>query len=357
RGQQVRVETYLESRPELRDQGETFALVYDELLSRQERGEVSLDEYFKRFPQFAERLARQMQGSSGSSDVTLPPASHPVTPATADRDPGRTAAEQAHGETPADGKWFNLQNTADWGARPGSHPASAGEARPSNEGTMGRAPNDAPDGVTTGPYVSPSRVRQVLPWAVGKYAIARELGRGGMGVVYHANDELLKRPVALKMILAADYADQEAIRRFRIEAEAVARLKHSNIVQIYEIGEQQGKPYFALEYLDGGSLKERIGGKPQPPRMAASTIKILADAIHYAHEHGIIHRDLKPGNILYADDGTPKITDFGLAKLDPNAGPSAQTKVGAKGVTKSGDMIGTPSYMAPEQVEGKSGTI
>jgi WD40 repeat protein len=174
------------------------------------------------------------------------------------------------------------------------------------------------------------------------YEILSELGRGGMGVVYKAEQLSLKRLVALKMILAGGHAGAAECNRFRAEAEAVARLQHPNIVQIYEIGEVAGRPYLSLEFIDGGCLASQLDGTPWPGAKAASLIETLADAIHYAHECGIIHRDLKPANILL-QSGVPKITDFGLAKQ----------RDGAVGLTASGVVMGTPSYMAPEQAQGK----
>jgi serine/threonine protein kinase/tetratricopeptide (TPR) repeat protein len=180
---------------------------------------------------------------------------------------------------------------------------------------------------------------------VAGYQILGELGRGGMGVVYKARQRGLHRLVALKMILAGAHASEQQLVRFNIEAEAVARLQHPNIVQIHEVGEQEGLPYFSLEFVDGGPLNKKISGIPQPPREAALMIETLARAMHFAHEQGIIHRDLKPANILMTQNGVPKITDFGLAKrLDESEGDSSQTK--------SGTIMGTPSYMAPEQARG-----
>jgi WD40 repeat protein len=179
------------------------------------------------------------------------------------------------------------------------------------------------------------------------YEILAELGRGGMGVVYQARHVTLGRLVALKMLLAGSHAGEQDLARFRTEAAAVARLQHPNIVQIYEIGEAEGKPFFALEFLEGGSLSDQLDGTPLPPRQAAQLVKTLAKAMQAAHEQGIVHRDLKPGNVLLTADGTPKITDFGLAKrLDDTTGQTA-----------SGAILGTPSYMAPEQAGGKSKTI
>ena len=180
------------------------------------------------------------------------------------------------------------------------------------------------------------------PPSLDGYEILGELGRGGMGVVYKARHKTLNRVVALKMILAGACADQEERTRFRTEAEAAARLTHPNIVPIYEIGEQDGRPYFSLEYLDGGTLSARIAGCPRPNREAARIIVSLSRAIQHAHEQNILHRDLKPSNVLLAPDGTPKITDFGLAKILD----------GGHLRTRTGDVVGTPGYMAPEQAMG-----
>jgi serine/threonine protein kinase len=175
------------------------------------------------------------------------------------------------------------------------------------------------------------------------YEILEELGRGGMGVVYKARHLELRRLVALKMILTGAHASEADLARFRSEAEAVARLSHPNIVQIHEIGEQGGLPSFSLEFLDGGSLAGQLDGTPWPGDRAARLVELLARAMKVAHAHQVVHRDLKPANVLLKADGTPKITDFGLAKqLD---GESSQTRSGA--------IMGTPSYMAPEQAEGK----
>jgi serine/threonine-protein kinase len=175
------------------------------------------------------------------------------------------------------------------------------------------------------------------------YEILGTLGRGAMGIVFKARQPGLKRLVALKMILSGDHAQEQELIRFRGEAEAVARLQHPNIVQIYEIGEDAGRPFFSMEFVEGESLAKKIAGTPQPPREAARIVQILATAMQAAHQKNIIHRDLKPANVLMAVDGTPKITDFGLAKtLEEHTGQ-----------TYSGTILGTPSYMAPEQAEGR----
>src|SRR5205085_11128204 len=140
------------------------------------------------------------------------------------------------------------------------------------------------------------------------YEILHEIGRGGMGVVYKARQVGLNRIVALKMILGGAHATADTLARFRTEAEAVARLQHPHIVQIHEIGEQQGLPYFSMEYVAGGSLADKLAGTPLPPRDVAKLVEKLARTIQYAHQHGIVHRDLKPANILLDAALVPKIT-------------------------------------------------
>ena len=186
-----------------------------------------------------------------------------------------------------------------------------------------------------------------VPPSIPGYEIEGVLGRGGMGIVYKARQTKLNRIVALKMILAGEHAGHEASVRFLSEAETVAKLRHPHIVQIFSFGDHDDRPYLELEYLEGGSLAQKLDGTPWPPERAASLIEILARAIAEAHRRGIIHRDLKPGNILLAADGTPKITDFGLAK-SMGAHPD---------LTQSGAILGSPNYMAPEQAEGKTREI
>jgi WD40 repeat protein len=165
------------------------------------------------------------------------------------------------------------------------------------------------------------------------YEILERLGRGGQGHVYKARQHSPDRVVALKVLSAG------SLSRFRGEADAVARLQHPHIVQIHAVGEHHGRPCLVLEFCAGGSLADRLDGKPQPPRFAASFVETLARAVHAAHEAGVVHRDLKPANVLLTADGTPKVADFGLAKrLDEEGGP-----------THTGAVFGTPAYMAPEQ--------
>jgi len=182
-----------------------------------------------------------------------------------------------------------------------------------------------------------------LPVFVPGYEKLKELGQGGMGKVYQARQTKLGRVVALKMILSGAHAGEADLARFRTEGEAIARLQHPNIVQIYEVGEQGGLPFFSLEFCGGGSLEKKLNGTPLPPQEAAALVETLARAMDAAHQKGVIHRDLKPANVLLAEDGTPKITDFGLAK-----------KLDEAGQTASGAVMGTPSYMAPEQASGEA---
>jgi WD40 repeat protein/serine/threonine protein kinase len=299
RGQPLSAESYLRLLPEALADEAGIGLVYGEFLLREELGESpDPDEYARRFPRFAGRLAQQLELHRALGTVRV----------------------------------------ADPAAGPGAAPGPEGAA--------------------------PARPR------VAGYVITRELGRGGMGVVYQARQESLKRWVALKFLRAGDFADAERRARFRNEAEAVARLQHPNIVQIFEVGEQQGQPYLALEYVGGGSLAQRLGGRPQPAPPAARLVETLARAVHHAHERGVVHRDLKPANVLLQQksemrnpksqpnkevapsdfafrisDFEPKVTDFGLAKrLDEEVG-----------LTESGGILGTPSYMAPE-LTGRTGT-
>ena len=188
------------------------------------------------------------------------------------------------------------------------------------------------------------RRRTASPPSISGYEILEELGRGGMGVVYRARQVRLDRPCALKMILGGAHARPEAAARFLAEAQAIARLQHPNIVQIHHIGEADGLPFFELEYIDGGSLDKTLDGTPWAARRAAGLVELLAGAVAEAHRLGIVHRDLKPGNILLTADGTPKITDFGLAK---SLGTDS-------GLTATDSIMGSPSYMAPEQAAGQT---
>jgi serine/threonine-protein kinase len=277
-GERVPAEDYLRRHPAVAANAEAAVdLVYGEFLLRERLGErPDVDEYRRRFPEYAEALRDQVA----------------------------------------------LHRALDAGAAGGSEMAPAGAA--------------------TFPALPPGGGEPARPEVPG-YEILGELGRGGMGVVYKARQTALDRPTALKMLLAGAYASPEERARFRAEAVAAARLRHPNVVQVYEVGEHHGRLFLALEYVEGGSLAGRLRAGPLPPAEAARLTAVLARAMQHAHQHGVVHRDLKPANVLLSEDGTPKVADFGLARrLDV-----------ASGQTQSGAVVGTPGYMAPEQAEGK----
>ena len=291
-GDRLPVEAYLERVAALRDDAETLLdLIYSEVLLREEAGErPGPDEYVRRFPAHEAALRLQFElhraaGSDGSRTADADVAGTRELP------PGtQVAAEEAR---------------------------EAARTRSGGDRTAVRVPG---------------------------YEILEVLGRGGMGVVYKARHRALDRLVALKMVLSGGHAGEAELARFRAEAAALARLQHPHIVQIFEVGEQEGRPYFALEFVEGGSLAAKVNGTPWEPRRAAALAETLARAVHAAHERQVVHRDLKPANVLLTADGTPKITDFGLAKkLDAD-----------DGLSRSGQVVGTPSYMPPEQAAGKT---
>jgi eukaryotic-like serine/threonine-protein kinase len=189
---------------------------------------------------------------------------------------------------------------------------------------------------------APHRIRYF-----GDYEIVREIARGGMGVVFEALQMSLHRKVALKMILGGQLADEDAVRRFYIEAEAAANLDHPGIVPIFEVGQHEGQHYFSMGFVEGQSLSHRLAEGLLPARVAAELIRRVSEAIEYAHQRGVIHRDLKPANILLDGNGNPRVTDFGLAKK-----VQADSKL-----TGSGQIMGTPSYMPPEQAGGNRGDV
>lgn len=211
-------------------------------------------------------------------------------------------------------------------------PGSANAAAPTHAGHEG-----------TMPWVGPG-LEMIAALRNAGYEIDGELGQGGMGVVYLARKVALHRQCALKMILAGARAGSSALIRFRAEAEAVARIRHPDIVQIFHVGDVEGLPFIELEYLAGGSLDRKLDGTPWSAAAAAKLVEVVAHAMAEAHRRGVVHRDLKPANILLDLDGRPKVADFGLAKmLDSDAG-----------VTKSQSVLGSPCYMSPEQAEGRS---
>jgi serine/threonine protein kinase len=298
-GQRPRLEQYLRQANAAELPPLLWHLLFLELTYRRQGGETcTLQEYQDRFPDSAELVAAVFR------KITEEPA-NPPTPPVARQD----------GETVS--------------AAP--QPPSAG------------AEATTPPG-----QVRPEPVAD-LPSIAG-YELHGPLGRpSGMGVVYKARQVSLNRIVALKMIRTGDQAGPQELARFRIEAEAVARLQHPNIVQIYDFGEHDRRPFFAMEFVSGGDLAARLAGKPLPAPEAARLMEILARAMDYVHRNNIVHRDLKPANVLLAADGTPKIADFGLAKRLNAAGVPGITWQGSA----SGVILGTASYMAPEQAGGK----
>ena len=182
---------------------------------------------------------------------------------------------------------------------------------------------------------------------LGDYELLEEVGRGGQGVVFRARQKSLNRTVALKVISLGQWASKAHLKRFRLEAEAAARLEHPGIVPIHEVGERDGSCYFSMKFVEGGQLDEVARREPMPIRRAVELIAKVARTVHYAHEHGILHRDIKPGNILLDAKGEPHLTDFGLARLVESE----------SSVTQTLDVLGTPSYMAPEQAVGNNAAV
>jgi WD40 repeat protein len=198
-----------------------------------------------------------------------------------------------------------------------------------------------PSGDANGPSISPPLAE------LGEYELLGEVARGGMGIVYKANHRKLNRVVALKVTQSGPLASKDLAKRFRAEAEAAAKLDHPHIVPIFEVGEASGFQFIAMAFVEGQSLAQRVATSPLPPREAAALIRQVALAVSYAHGQGVIHRDLKPGNVMLDAAGQPRVTDFGLAK---------RTDADSS-LTQAGQVMGTPSYMPPEQAEGKNDQV
>jgi len=216
-------------------------------------------------------------------------------------------------------------------------PVAAGDDGGSGENAETNNAHAPPDSKTT------TRIAKVLG-ELGDYELLEEIGRGGQGVVFRARQKSLNRTVALKVISLGQWASKAHVKRFRLEAEAAARLEHPCIVPIYEVGERDGCCYFSMKFVEGGQLDEAVKRTPMPIRPAAELMAKVARTVHYAHEHGILHRDIKPGNILLDAKGEPHLTDFGLARLVESE----------SSVTHTLEVLGTPSYMAPEQAAGNN---
>ena len=210
---------------------------------------------------------------------------------------------------------------------------------------------DGEDETAIGSALPPRKDRATRPAEklgdFGDYELLEEIGRGGQGVVYRAHQKSLNRSVALKVIGLGPWTTETHLKRFRREAEAAASLEHPGIVPIHEVGERDGCCYFSMNFIEGGQLDEVVRRTPISIRQVAELIAKLARTVHYAHEHGILHRDIKPGNILLDAKGEPHLTDFGLARL-----VEAESTV-----TRTLEVMGTPSYMAPEQAAGNNAAV
>src|SRR5436190_21470172 len=221
-------------------------------------------------------------------------------------------------------------------------------ARPSvDAGERGSVENTETSDANAAPHIKKAPRPAKTPAKFGDYELLEEIGRGGQGVVYRAHQKSLNRTVALKLIGLGHWATEAHLKRFRREAEAAASLEHLGIVPIHEVGEREGTCYFSMGFIEGDQLDEVVRREPMPVRRAAELIAKVARTVHYAHEHNILHRDIKPGNILLDQKGEPHLTDFGLARL-------VETE---STITRTMEVLGTPSYMAPEQAAGETAKL
>ena len=308
RGERALVEDYLRDHPPLAaDEESLLDFIYGEFCLREDFGDAPhASEYIARFPRFASELERlfQIHRAMNSGNLDL-------------------AATHA-GSVPA-GMAARLNRRISDTLPPGGSPL--------DNATIG-ADSHPPPHVQAPPETNKQ---------FGDYELLEEIARGAMGIVYKAWQQRLNRLVAVKMILAGQFASEQEVRRLYTEAEAAARLDHPGIVPIYEVRQHQGQHFFSMGYVGGGNLAARVARGPVPPREAATLVARIAEAVQYAHEQGVIHRDLKPQNVLLTPGGQPRVTDFGLAKRVE----------GNSDLTATGQILGTPSYMAPEQAAGE----
>ncbi len=304
--------------------------------------------------------SHQHKHIDSTMNLQMPPSSH----ATPKNDPN-AATLSPDGQTPAydpNGATMPPSQSGAYDPNGATMPPSQSGAYDPNGATMPPSQSGAydPNGATMAPgqesksgntavnvgSIKPNTGGSKFPNVPG-YDILGELGRGGMGVVYRAKQRGLGRMVALKMILGGANVNPDDIARFELEARAVGSMTHPNIVQVYEVSEFNGAPFFSLEFVDGGPLDSKLKSEPQPAEWCAQMMLQLSRGMAYAHSMQIIHRDLKPANVLITKDGIGKIADFGLAKkMDADDGK-----------TRAGSIMGTPSYMPPEQASGETADI
>ena len=342
-GQRPRIEEALEDTPAPERTALLPRLLSLELEVRRSRGEQpTLREYRKRFSEYATqveeafaagKIAHGWRANGAKSTPTprahTPPVGKSLGGTLDIREFAGSPADSQHSSAPVQMPGERAGPLEDLG----TYGVQAEELRDLGIKIPSPAPPTAPSDRTTSPSWP------VIP----DYDILGELGSGGMGVVYKARQRSLNRLVALKMIHTRIQDNPDLLARFKIEAEAVARLHDPHIVQIHELGDFEGSHFISLELLEGGSLKERLAGNLQPARQAAELVATLAEAMQAAHRADIVHRDLKPANILFTTDDVPKVTDFGLAK---------RVEKGSE-LTHTGAVLGTPNYMAPEQARGR----
>lgn len=334
------------------DRPSDLSRVFGEFLVRRQRGESpALDEYCERFPNLAEQLRQHVRLYDAIGEVVaekdVPGSMNELHDLIA---PALDAPKSPIDSVPVEER---IQQLLDELIDPEVMPEAVCLACPEllpevrrrwRQMCRVRAELDAlfPTSVSPGACANPfSSNVSTLPQIPG-HEVESVLGRGGMGIVYRALQRSLNRPVAVKMLLAGPFACQQELERFRRETAALGCLRHPNIVQVHDASDVDGRLYFTMELIEGGSLAQKLSGTPQPARQTAALVATLAEAVQAAHQCGIMHCDLKPANILVTADGTPKISDFGLARR----------LEGGAGLTQTGVPIGTPSYMAPEQARG-----
>jgi serine/threonine protein kinase/formylglycine-generating enzyme required for sulfatase activity len=339
RGQRTWVEWYVARASWLRaDRAQLVDFIYSEYCLRKELQETpSPEEYFKRFPQVAKPLQRLFETEAGSQ------AEAPVEAAVS----GESAANEPHVQT-------GLLEPPPQKPQPdrGKEPPAPAPASPENttSGIIGsETAADATQVVIRDKTLigTPPCEESFAGQLFDRYELIEELGRGGMGVVWKARDIDLDRFVAIKLILPSHVESEVGVKRFQAEARAAARLDHPGIVTVHDFGQRDGKYFLCMAFVQGRSLAERLSQGALPPLKAAHILRDIAEAIQHAHERGVVHRDLKPPNILLTASDEPRVTDFGLARrIDV-----------PEGITASGQVLGTPSYMSPEQASGKTSLV